>query len=124
MADMPIGDAVKAMLGDLTQDEIAQAIGTTQPKISELAAGKNLTRTIEALDLIRRIEQATGRPPGATLAAAGYVEYPHDVGAMIAADPYLTDDQRDVLETAWERARARTRARRSKSPTRRRREPR
>jgi transcriptional regulator with XRE-family HTH domain len=92
-----LSEAIRACYADrLTQDQLAEATGIPQSTISRLARGDTEPR----LDVLKRIEEACGRPAGWIVIQAGYVADVKTVPEAIAVDPALVDDhaRRSVLK--------------------------
>lgn len=79
-----IGEAIRSVRGEMSQDALAEAIGRDQRTLS----GYELGRGRIPLDVIIEIETACGVRRGAILREAGLVE--DSVEAAIESDPALT----------------------------------
>ena len=84
-ATVPLGEVIREVRGTLTQDDLADAVGTDQGTVSRWERG-NLRPT---LDDLRAIEDALGLHHGAIVRRAGYVEDLTSVKAALEADPSI-----------------------------------
>ena len=81
----------------MSQERLAELIGTRQPRISAWVGGKNRP----SLETIAAIEDATGRPRGWILERAGFVAMPTTTAEMLAFDPDLDESSRRVLRAVY-----------------------
>lgn len=79
----------------LEQTELADKVGSTQPRISDLEGPQGHLEKL--LDLVNAIEEACGRRRGYTLHQAGYVSDEVDVPTAIAADPNIDKGRAEAL---------------------------
>lgn len=95
---LPLGAAIAAAIGGvITQTALAEIVGVTQPTISRWVNGSILP----TLDDLTAIEQASGRPRGWILHAAGYIEDVLTVPEAIDMDAALTDSARRAMHGAY-----------------------
>lgn len=88
-----IGEALRAARGAITQKVVAAAIDVEQGTISRWESDD----TRPTLEQLTAFEQATDRPKGFCLIAAGYVEVPTSVPEAAAMDSSLEHDWRDMV---------------------------
>ena len=98
--NVTLGRAIKAARGALKQDALAKAVGTDQPTVSKWERG--LVRP--SLEDISAVEQATLRPRGWVLIAAGLVDGVTTTLAAIEADAALDDRSRQMLRLVYQAA--------------------
>lgn len=98
---MAIGKAIRRARGSMTQEQLAALIAVDQPTLSKWE--RNLQRA--SFEHIRAVEDATNRPRGFVLVAAGLVEKVTTVEDAIAMDPTIDDRFRDLLLTSVQGAR-------------------
>lgn len=99
MNPMDLGRAVDKARAKMSQTELGNAIGVSQPVISEIIAGKQNLSVLQ----MAAIERATGRPPGYILRAAGYL-VDLDTAGAIRSDPNIDDGARRTVLGAYENA--------------------
>lgn len=94
MHAMRIAQAIDQARGPRTQTELANAIGVSQPIVSDLIRGERLP----TLEQMEAIERACERPPGFILTIAGYLQPADTLAERLALDPDIDDvGRRNVL---------------------------
>lgn len=91
---MSLGDAIRAAMKDRArQVDAGAAAGVDQATISRYIRGESIPN----LDVVKAIEETSGRPLGWIAIQAGYVADVKTVAEAIAVDPDLDDGERQIL---------------------------
>lgn len=86
-----VGKAIRAVRGDMSQDDLAEVIGKNQRTLSAYEDGAVRI----PLHLIPEIEAACGARQGDILRKAGLID--ESVEAVISGDPALSDYGREAV---------------------------
>jgi transcriptional regulator with XRE-family HTH domain len=92
-----VGEAIRAVRGTRSQDDLAEAIGKNQRTLSAYESGRVAT----PLHLVPLIEDFCGARRGTIFKRSGLVEDDTSVEAAIEADPALTERKRGMVESYY-----------------------
>lgn len=103
-----IGAAVRQLLGEVTQAELARRLNVDPSVVNRWLRGKAPFNH----DDVARIEQALRLTPGTVALVAGFYDpqAAESVPALIASDPSLDEEDRRLLLALYERSRRRAQA--------------
>jgi transcriptional regulator with XRE-family HTH domain len=95
---MTVGEAIAEAIDGRSQKDVAGELGVAASTVNRWISGE-YTPSYEDL---ARIEDACGKPRGSILGAAGYVESPTTFVEVLAMDPRLNTQARQMLRTLYD----------------------
>lgn len=95
-----IGQAIRDARGARPQKEVAALAGLGADSLSDIENGKAEPK----LSTLERLADALSVPLGALLLRAGAIDLSLPIEELLASDPDLSEDSRDLMRRLYERA--------------------